>query len=128
MAHFKAQNEILVSNMTFLRNFLIFQHLSESALSALTYHMKEMNCYRGQKIYREDIDLANKIYLIKQGQFVSFKKLLVANDEKKLISKDIGSFLKNEIKYDNEESIKFDANSHVSKFKLMQTNQKNKVE
>jgi len=36
-AQYKAQNEILQSRIAFLRKFIIFQNLSDHALSGLTY-------------------------------------------------------------------------------------------
>ena len=49
--------------------------MSDHALSGLTYQMKEMVCQRGQVMYKEDIDEADKIYLVKKGEFKTIKKV-----------------------------------------------------
>lgn len=116
-AQYKAQNEILQGKIAFLRKFVIFQNLSDHALSGLTYQMKEIVCQRGQEIYREDVDVANKIFLVKKGEFKSLKKIpnKDASTEESLM--DIGKFVKNEQKYEDPADTEFNAGLHVRKFK-----------
>ena len=55
-ARMKVQNQILYAKMKFLRNFDLFNGLSDSALRSLTYVLQENKCSRGQVIYREGVD------------------------------------------------------------------------
>lgn len=75
--------------------------------------MKEVKCQRGQKIYREGLDIANKIYLVKQGEFISFKKIEVDNTNTNQHLNDIGHFVKNELKNEKSDDVEFNATHHV---------------
>jgi hypothetical protein len=49
--------------------------------------MEEFVCSRGQEIYREDVDSADKLYLVKSGEFKCTKKLnLVPATQKEILS------------------------------------------
>lgn len=63
-----------------MRKFIIFKNLSDSALSSLSYIMEEKKCSRDQIILKEDIDSSDYIYLVKKGEFKSFKWILIEND------------------------------------------------
>jgi len=69
-------------------------------LSGLTYQMKEMRCQRGQEIYKEGVDPANKIYLVKRGEFKTLKKVPNKQAVTEASLMDIGLFVKNEHKND----------------------------
>ena len=53
----------------FLKRFFIFKNMSDTALTSLVKSMVEHKCSKGQVILREQLDLANNIYLVKNGEF-----------------------------------------------------------
>ena len=69
-------NQRLKEKLLFLKNFDLFQMLTETQLSVLSYHMKEEVFYRGQTIYKEGIDPVDKIFLIRHGDFLLTKQLI----------------------------------------------------
>ena len=79
--------------------------------------MKELVCQRGQEIYREDVDAADKIYLVKTGEFKSLKKIPNKDASTEETLMDIGKFVKNEQKYEDPADAEFNAYLHVRKFK-----------
>jgi CRP-like cAMP-binding protein len=66
----------LKEKIEFLRQYNIFQSLSEVNLSLLSYSMTEETFYRGQVVYQEGVDTIEKIYLIKDGEFELSKQLI----------------------------------------------------
>ena len=48
--------------------------------------MKEKSYCNGQFVYQEDIDIADKIYLVQKGCFISIKKIPILQNEKKEIN------------------------------------------
>jgi len=63
--------------------------LSDQALRGLSYGMEEVNCSRGQILYRQDEDPADKVYLVKRGEFQCFKMLVQDADRKGELMKNV---------------------------------------
>lgn len=61
--------------MAFFKSFDLLKDFSEHILSSLTYQSEEVVCSRGQVVYSEGQDKIDNIYLVKRGEFQTFKRV-----------------------------------------------------
>lgn len=131
LAYNKVQNEILQGKVEFLKQFQIFQSLTDHALSQLTYQTNEHHCQRGQEIFREGVDVATKVYFVRRGEFMSYKKVVNLDVIEDYETKnDIGKFLKDGKLGQGAESQAFakqDGPFSIKKFKWQQNISKYQV-
>lgn len=53
----------------------MFKLHSDTFLSGLSYCLTEVNYNRGHIVYKQDLDQANYLYMVKQGNFLTIKTL-----------------------------------------------------
>ena len=59
----------------------MFSGFGTQALTLLSYQMEEIECSRGQVIYREGDDVDQMVYLVKKGEFQCSKTISRKKDE-----------------------------------------------
>jgi len=66
--------------VNFVKNIPLFSKLTRTFLSRLSYYFKPFNCTKDSFLYREG-DVAEKVFIIKEGEFIVTKKLIVKNKQ-----------------------------------------------
>ena len=55
--------------LDFLKNYQLFNKVSQTNLNSLSYAMVDLHYYKDQDVYREALDVNECIYLVKSGEF-----------------------------------------------------------
>jgi len=74
------ENKKKAAQVNFVKNIPIFSKLTRTFLTRLSHFFKPLNCTKDYFLYREG-DPADRVFIVKEGEFVVSKKLITDTSE-----------------------------------------------
>ena len=70
------ENKKKIAQVNFIKNIPLFSKLTRTFLSRLSYYFKPYHCTKDSFLYKEG-ESSEKVFIIKEGEFIVTKKLIV---------------------------------------------------